>query len=125
MHILVFTLIHTHRPSTVGFELCGDKTVKDKWWFSHQDLEDLGFTPKMFAHGISYISLGHDARANIWTGNDFDGAELKLKKASENDLTKEYINKEDDVNWNDKMNSLLLVFPANDEDNDPCLLIND
>ena len=73
----------------------------------------------MFAHGISYISLGHDARANIWTGNDFDGAELKLKKASENDLTKEYINKEDDVNWNDKMNSLLLVFPANDEDNDP------
>merc|ERR1712065_123935 len=47
------------------------------------------------------------------------GAELKLKRNSENDLTKEWINKEDDVNWNDKMNSLVLIFPGNDEDNDP------
>ena len=44
----------------------------------------------MFAHGISYISLGHESRANIWTGNEFDGAELKLKRNSENDLTKVY-----------------------------------
>ena len=34
-------------------------------------------------------------------------------------LAQEWINKEDDVNWNDKMNSLVLIFPGNDEDNDP------
>jgi len=92
--------------------ICGDPLKQKVWKYSYGYIQSQGYPLKLYSLGVSYIQVGAETSAQMFSGPNFDENSEYLKSGQNYDLTKM---KYPEVGhfpdgWNDKPMSFILTL---------------